>query len=127
MCGVDGFLRMDTYGAFPMRGTLYTLFPDRPREVRDYLGTPSEGTISRLVLGLPEFLSTFDHWIDEQGNAQNVNVFINQEGSILKMRMNFPATAQWHYILRAKGLKPIRDLHGPVVIAYGDDDFMEAL
>lgn len=111
-----------------MRGRLHVLYPDRPREIIDLVGPMPHDKLNHLVEGAVQYVPEFDHWIDEQGKPRQVIVACNEEGPALNLPFNFPATAQWHYLLRAKGEKrqPVT-LHGVVVIITGDDDFMESI
>jgi hypothetical protein len=107
-----------------LRGTVYIIYPDKPREIREYLGPIPDNTLSEIVGGLYEPIILWDHFTPEDGTSVRCVAVANQEG--FGLPQNIWATAYWHYLIRAKGEKrqPV-NLYGPVAVIYGDEEFME--
>lgn len=109
-----------------MRGVLTYVHADKPMEVHYLSHTPEYKQLSKDLGGLVEIVSIFDQYV-EGGKPCRAIVMVNEEGLIMKMPFNFWATAAYHMIARAKGIRIQQMLVGLVIIATGDEEFLNAL
>lgn len=114
-----------------MIGSSIILRPNRPIEFRTYTGPVRDDHFSDTIDGLLEMVPHFDQWIDAEGKLRECVVYADQEAEMKGLEINHYASAIWNYIADLKGidyrLRRRRQLAGPVVIVFGDEEFMEAL
>lgn len=100
-------------------------------EVRELTEEPGLDFWQEAVGGLIEAVPSFDT-IQYQGEKRHCVAFCNEEGKLIGLPANRHATRLWHQALPPPGLITphlgLADvLVGPVVVVFGDREFMEAL
>lgn len=117
-----------------MKGTMLIYDPTgtEPRRV-EFSKAPTLEEIQAGVGGFIEAVPHFDRMrID--GKWRKVAAYCNEEGKLDELPINKQATMLWEAILANQSVK-LRDekgrytdvLVGPIVVLYGDDEFMEAI
>lgn len=106
-----------------MNGTMLIFRPGEDLEVRTLDATPEIETLHELVGGYIEAVPGFDR-VAHAGTEQRCVAFCNEEGKLNGLPPNTVATVLWRIALG----RPQSDwLVGPVVVLYGDREFMEDL
>jgi hypothetical protein len=115
-----------------MRGTALIYSPgiDQP-EVHQFRIPPSLEFLQKAVGGHIEAIPGFAR-IKYGGETRACAAFCNEEGKLEGLSPNYRATALWHAVLPAPGLlgrdsKLLDILCGPVIVLFGDAEFMESL
>lgn len=113
-----------------MRGTLDYIYPDRPMDTMQLSVPPEFEKISVDVGGLVQIVQGWDQHYTFDGKLVPAIVMCNEEP--FNLPFNFWATAGWQAILGSKGVRLIRPLntfrlHGTIIIATGDVDFVDAI
>jgi hypothetical protein len=107
-----------------MTGTMMTINTDRTITTKEYDRELPLKDIQDAVGGYIEtvpYLTT----VYNDGKPQPCVAFCNEEGKIRGLDHNPSATTLWHELV--PHMRGVDVLNGPVVIIWGDDDFMEAL
>lgn len=114
-----------------MIGSSIIIKPNRPMEFRSYTGSVEEGHFNDIIDGLLAPIPHFDSWIDASGALRPCVAYADEEAQLKGLDVNHIASAYWTYSILSRRLTPRTDgthlLLGPVVIVFGDADFMEAL
>lgn len=95
--------------------------------------SPKLKELQAAVGGRIETVPYFDH-IRVNGERREAVAFCNEEGKVKGLPVNRQATLIWAQVLDNNGMT-IRDEHGdfldmlvgPVIVLYGDEEFMRAL
>lgn len=100
-------------------------------EVREFDHAPRLDELQKIVGGYIEAVPGFQT-ITYHGEPRACVAFCNEEGKLEGLSVNRTATLLWHAALPSPGLRlpngSFSDvLCGPVVVLYGDDEFMGAL
>lgn len=106
-----------------MKGTMLTYLPKQLEpSVQEYTEAPSLTDIQTALGGYLESIPYFQ-WIDYDGRHHCV-AYCNEYGKLKNMEINHMATALWYQ--PPNGGSKLRDvLVGPVVVLFGDKEFME--
>jgi hypothetical protein len=118
-----------------MKGTIVTIDWSGKRATSEIDGPPALDQLKAAIGGgylelVPAFSS-----IERDGHIVECVALCDEESKLKQMPINHVATTLWHIALKRAGypglLRPngqIADvLAGPVVIVFGDQEFMEAL
>lgn len=113
-----------------MKGTMliYDVDATKPRRVE--IEKPTLDALQKAVGGKIETVPYFDH-IKIDGQKRECVAFCNEEGKLDQLPINKQATLIWEQVVSNVGMK-LRDRHGnfldvlvgPIVVLYGDDEFM---
>lgn len=91
---------------------------------------PPLGWLQNHVDGYIQVVPGFDH-IEHCGQIHRCVAFCNEEGKLKGMGLNRVATEAWEQALPTGLRNPKGELLdllvGPIVVLYGDEEFMEAL
>jgi len=118
-----------------LRGTMITIRPDAgiPVEVKGFARGPTLAELRTAVGGKLELVPGFVTII-YGGVVMDCKALCNEHGKLDGLPINNMATLVWERALRRTGAgllgehDKLRDwLVGPVVVLFGDKDFMEAL
>ena len=103
-----------------MLGRMTILRPDGTSEVKHFEGvTPSLETLQEAVDGYLELLPRVTRYLDTVDGSTKAYpcvIYINEEAVLRHMPLNKAASELTSYVIA-----------GPVVILYGDEEFMAAL
>jgi hypothetical protein len=109
-----------------MRGQLTIVYPDKPMELRLLGYPPNFADLQMIVGGTVQIVPHWDQNVDFDGVFRQATVIVNEDAPAMGLQVNHWATAMWHFVARAKGHRINQPLTGPVVIATGDDEFLNA-
>lgn len=88
------------------------------------------GWLQKRVDGYIEIVPGFDH-VEHAGAIRRCVAFCNEEGKLKRMPFNRIATEYWDQALPDGLRRPsgelVDALVGPIVVLFGDDEFMDAL
>lgn len=116
-----------------MRGSMIIMALNGDTELREFDRPP---TLEELQAGVGGYLEVvpFFNSIDYGGSVLNCVAFCNEQGKFEYLPINDRATATWELALKRHGQK-LRDEHdammdflvGPVIVLFGDREFMASL
>ena len=111
-----------------MKGTMVIIPVTGPEQRIELTEPPETGAIHNAVGGFFESVPYFTEYGTPDGTVHCV-AFCNEEGKIKNLAYNDRANKLWTRLMVLKqGRAPYPDfLVGPVVILYGDDEFMESI
>lgn len=108
-----------------MRGSIEVVWPDKLSDLHTTSRPPTTAYFEQLLGGLPDIIPYWDQWINAYGVLVPATA-LRAGDAPADALFNLRATAYWSYVAATKGQKIQRRLTGPVVILYGDEDFMES-
>ena len=116
-----------------MRGSMITFTPGKGRTLREFDREPKLEELQDAVGGYIENVPYFTT-ISYGGAVLNCKALCNEYGKNEHMPINEAATKAWEWALQRQGIE-LRDQHGvpkdwlagPVIVLFGDQEFMESL
>jgi hypothetical protein len=116
-----------------MKGIMLIYEPGKQEGLLKPINTPPEVDVLRGILSGPlELVPCFDK-VAYCGKLQKCVAYCNEDGKGNRLRFNIAATMAWEQSLNSQG-KSLKDgmemvdyLVGPIVVLFGDKEFMEAL